>query len=79
MQPFVLYIRERCSLCELAIDIVRDAGLLKRTAIIAIDDDDELLGRYMLRIPVFARTDQLAEVDWPFDAEAIIGFSSATR
>jgi hypothetical protein len=71
MQPFVLYIRERCSLCELAIEVIQDAGLLEQTTIIAIDDDDELLGRYLLRIPVFAREDKSLEIDWPFASNTI--------
>jgi len=38
---------------------------------VEIADDDELLERYGVRIPVLQRLDTGAELDWPFDAVAI--------
>ncbi len=64
-----LYTTGHCHLCEEAEAIVRRAGA---TALkIDITDDDNLFDKYRTRIPVLQRTDNDAELDWPFD-EALV-------
>ncbi len=64
-----LYTTGHCHLCEEAEAIVRRAGA---TALkIDIADDDDLFDKYHTRIPVLQRTDNAAELDWPFD-EALV-------
>ncbi len=67
----VLYSTSACHLCELAeaqlLPLVEQQGLL-----VAVDDiaeSDELFARYGERIPVVARPDTGAELDWPFNAD----------
>jgi Glutaredoxin-like domain (DUF836) len=75
MRSFALYVRERCSLCEHAVDLLQEANLLHLTDVVVIDDDDDLLARYLLRIPVFVATERSRERDWPFDAQALQDFT----
>lgn len=71
-----LYGTTRCHLCEQAQEILRQAGI----AAIHIDivEDEKLLDRYSLRIPVLKRVDNDAELDWPFDADAVLDFLGQT-
>ena len=41
---------------------------------IDIAEDDNLLERYSMRIPVLRRADSGAELGWPFDAAAVAQF-----
>lgn len=67
-----LYGTESCHLCEAAEAILHQAGF----AAIKIDivADENLFGKYSLRIPVLQRIDNDAELDWPFDAATISRF-----
>jgi len=49
-----------------------DAGVVAQDVDIA--DDGSLLERYGARIPVLRRTDNGAELGWPFDAVAVVQF-----
>lgn len=62
----VLYGTSCCHLCEQAEAILHEAGLAAEH--IDIAEDDELLERYGIRIPVLRRADNGAELGWPFDA-----------
>lgn len=66
----VLYMTCGCHLCEQA-----ERALRKQTGVtfkpVEIADDEELLERYGVRIPVLRRLDTGAELDWPFDADAV--------
>lgn len=68
--PLALYITGGCHLCEQAAVLLRAAvdAPFRR---VEIADDDELLERYGVRIPVLQRLDTGAELGWPFDAAAI--------
>ena len=70
-----LYSTSACHLCEEA------AALLKALPQqsfswheIEISEDDTLLERYGLTIPVVKREDTQAELGWPFDREHLLAF-----
>jgi glutaredoxin len=61
-----------CHLCDQAEAILREAGI--EAEHIDIAEDDELLEKYGIRIPVLKRADTGAELGWPFDAAAVSRF-----
>lgn len=65
--------RDQCHLCDLAWEQLADAGVPDFDPL-WIDDDIGLQGRYGERIPVLRREDSGAELDWPFDADAVRRF-----
>ena len=67
-----LYGTEFCHLCDEAEAILHEAGV----AVVHIDiaEDDELLEKYGMRIPVLRRNDNNTELGWPFDAVAVARF-----
>jgi glutaredoxin len=67
-----LYGTACCHLCDEAQAILHEMGIA--ADYIDIADDDELLEKYGIRIPVLKRVDTGAELGWPFDAEAISMF-----
>jgi len=62
-----LYGASSCHLCEKAEAILGQSGVAYTR--IDIRSDSTLLKKYGLRIPVLQRTDNGAELDWPFDPE----------
>ena len=66
----VLYATSGCHLCEQADALIRGAVTVPFHTV-EIADDEDLLGRYGLRIPVLRRLDTGEELDWPFDAAAV--------
>lgn len=66
---YLLYGTSHCHLCEQAQALLAQCGIA--AAHVDIADDDALLERYGLRIPVLFRTADRAELGWPFDAEQI--------
>lgn len=68
--PLILYQRDDCHLCDLALDVLADARIPDFESVF-IDDDDALETRYGIRVPVLHRSDTGAELDWPFDAGAV--------
>lgn len=67
MPPLLLYMTVGCHLCEQAQQAIQQAlGCVAPEQDIA--DDDQLVGRYGVLIPVLARTDSGAELHWPFTA-----------
>ncbi|WP_277372070.1 glutaredoxin family protein [Pseudomonas sp. AA-38] len=66
-----------CHLCEVAEALLMpfvEHGLL--VELIDIAEDEAMVERYGLRIPVLRREDTGAELDWPFDAEQVVAFLS---
>lgn len=61
-----------CHLCDEAKEILQQAGV--NAKYIDIVDDDELFERYGMRIPVLKRTDNGAELGWPFDVAEMTQF-----
>lgn len=69
MDDPTLYTTAGCHLCEQAQALIaRTLG--RPVPEVDIADDDELMARYGVRIPVLRRADG-AELDWPFDATAV--------
>lgn len=75
--PLILYQRDDCHLCDLALDVLARAGVPDFESV-WIDGDDELEGRYGLRVPVLRETDSGRELDWPFQADAVSALLSAS-
>ncbi len=69
MNDLVLYMTTGCHLCDEAQRLVV-ATLGKPVPEVDIVDDDRLMTRYGVRIPVLCRADG-AELGWPFDAAAV--------
>ncbi|MCD7100041.1 glutaredoxin family protein [Stenotrophomonas sp. MMGLT7] len=61
----ILYQRDDCHLCDLALDVLANAGT-GEFASVFVDGDATLERRYGERVPVLA--DGARELDWPFDA-----------
>lgn len=68
--PYVLYQRDDCHLCDLALAVLAEAGMPAFESVF-IDDDAALEARYGHRVPVL-RCGKGAELDWPFDAAAVV-------
>ena len=69
----ILYSTVGCHLCEQA-QLLCAQTLGQPVQEVDIADDEDLLDRYGVRIPVLQRQDNGAELGWPFDADAIIHF-----
>lgn len=69
---YLLYGTTHCHLCEEAQALVAGCGIAATHVDIA--NDDALLERYGVRIPVLFRTADGAELGWPFDAERVRRF-----
>ena len=66
----ILYQRDGCHLCDLALDVLAAAQAPEFDTVF-VDDDEALEARYSLRVPVLRDDDRGAELDWPFDAERV--------
>ena len=67
--PLILYQRDECHLCDLALLELARAGINDFDSVF-IDDDSALEARYGTRVPVLSGLPGGAELDWPFDAAA---------
>jgi len=65
--------RDDCPLCDDAYQVLVDAGVADFDPV-WIDGDTGLEGLYGSRVPVLRREDSNAELDWPFDADAVRQF-----
>lgn len=70
MQRFILFQRDDCHLCDLALDVLAQARLPEFESVF-IDDDQALEAAYGLRVPVLRDALAATELDWPFDAQAV--------
>jgi hypothetical protein len=68
----MLYGTAGCHLCDDAEAILRQLNVAAVHADIA--EDDGLLEKYGVRIPVLRRMDNDAELGWPFDAADVTRF-----
>ena len=70
-----------CHLCEQAEKVLLplvEYGLL--VELVDIAERSEWVEQYGMRIPVLRRVDTGAELDWPFEAQQVVGFlQGATR
>lgn len=65
-----MYSTSGCHLCEEAQRLVY-ATLGFSVEEVDIADDEQLLERYGIRIPVLKRTDTGVEIGWPFGSEEV--------
>lgn len=65
--------RETCGLCELAEDVLRQAGVVEVSARY-LEDEAALEAIYGWRIPVLRDAARGTELDWPFDAPKVRAF-----
>ena len=70
---FLLFQRDDCHLCELALDVLAEARAPAFESVF-IDDRPELEARYGLRVPVFRDEAGNRELDWPFTADQLRTF-----
>jgi hypothetical protein len=69
----ILYQRDNCHLCDLALDVLARAGAPEFDSVF-IDDDASLEARYGERVPVLRDERTQRELNWPFDAAAVRAF-----
>ena len=67
---FILYQRDDCHLCDLALEVLAAARVPEFDSVF-IDGDEPLEARYGARIPVLRDQARGMEVDWPFDADQL--------
>ena len=65
--------RDDCPLCDDAYQVLVDAGVADFDPV-WIDGDAGLEASHGARVPVLRREDSGAELDWPFDADAVRRF-----
>jgi glutaredoxin len=68
----LLYATPSCHLCEQAAAVLHASRAVFEYVDIA--EDEALLEKYGMRIPVVRRMDSGAELGWPFDEEALKKF-----
>ncbi len=72
-----LYGTSACHLCELAEALLAQILLSYpdwQIELLDIADDDALVERYGIRIPVLRNMITGAELDWPFTSEDVVSF-----
>jgi len=72
----ILYQRDDCHLCDLALDVLAQARV-PDFASIFIDDDVKLEARYGERVPLLREDTSARELAWPFDAASVRRFIEA--
>ena len=75
--PLILYQRDDCHLCDLALAVLAEARAPAFDSVF-IDGDDSLEARYGERVPVLRDEARGVELDWPFDAGRLRVFLHAT-
>ena len=76
--PLILYQRDDCHLCDLALDVLAQARVPEFESVF-IDGDDVLEARYGIRVPVLHRSDPGEELDCQFSAERVPVLRDAAR
>lgn len=69
----ILFSTTHCHLCDDAIAILDSMPEVEIT-VVEISKNASLIDLYGERIPVLQRTDNQAELDWPFDRESILSY-----
>jgi len=73
MSDLILYQRDYCHLCDLALAAMAAAQAPDFDSV-WVDDSAELEQRYGTRVPVLRDQADGRELDWPFDADAVQAF-----
>lgn len=76
MTDLILYQRDECHLCDLALAELAAAGVPDFDSVF-IDGDDQLEARYGIRVPVLRDCRGQRELGWPFDAAMLRRWLSA--
>ena len=69
----ILYQRDDCHLCELALEVLASARSPDFDSVF-VDGADALEARYGLRVPVLRDDVRDVELAWPFDGVAVSRF-----
>jgi Glutaredoxin-like domain (DUF836) len=72
---FVLYQRDDCHLCDLALAVLAEAGFPDFDSVF-IDGDDALEAAYGERVPVLRDRIEGAELNWPFGLAMVRRFAA---
>ena len=72
---FLLYQRDDCHLCDLALAVLADARFPAFESVF-IDEDDALEAAYGHRVPVLRDEARGVELDWPFDVGAAVALAA---
>ena len=70
MPALILYQRDDCHLCDLALEVLAQVRAPEFDSVF-IDGDAALEARYGVRVPVLRDDARAAELDWPFDARRL--------
>jgi hypothetical protein len=70
MTRFILFQRDDCHLCDLALEVLAQASLPDFDSVF-IDDDAALEAAFGARVPVLRDGDRGIELDWPFDVARV--------
>lgn len=73
MSDLILYQRDDCHLCDLALAVLAAARAPDFESV-WVEDSAELEQRYGTRVPVLRDQVDGRELDWPFDAAAVRAF-----
>jgi len=73
MSQLILYQRDYCHLCDMALEVMAQAQAPEFESQ-WVDDSAELEARYGTRVPVLRDACDGRELDWPFDAAAVRAF-----
>ena len=73
MPSLILYQRDYCHLCDMALAVLAEAQAPEFDSV-WVDDSVELEQRYGTRVPVLRDARDGRELDWPFDAAAVRAF-----
>ena len=71
----VLYSTDHCTLCDQALELLFSMPELAGQPLRVVDvaTDDALLDRFGERLPVLELYGADVRLDWPFDAQAVLG------
>jgi hypothetical protein len=70
LMGLMLFQRDDCHLCDLALDVLAQ-GRAPEFESVFIDGDEKLEARYGTRVPVLRNVESGAELEWPFDIDAL--------
>jgi hypothetical protein len=74
---FVLFQRDDCHLCDLAMEVLAEARLPEFDSVF-IDDEQALEARYGARVPVLRDGTSGTELDWPFDVSEVVALQAGS-
>ncbi|TRX56799.1 glutaredoxin family protein [Thalassomonas sp. M1454] len=74
-----LYGTEGCHLCELALELCKQAEIGTQCSYIDIIDSPTLVELYRISIPVLERLDNNQTLFWPFDLQQLQEFICGTN